>query len=359
MRASKTIFASIIALSIFGYSAFAQQQSRIDIKPISDVNAMKPSSGQQITDVYFAYSGFSASVFYDKIPGPDGIVIKSKNNIKVVNEFGPDGPFVVSASRGGAYATDDALSTIGAPLVSPDDLESGQQKQLYIADGQAQTVFKLPHNGGIPIAFITLSTTGSDWFNPFGVEIAPPGFDGPNVDPDDLIVADNGFGYPSKHTVWAVNQQSGATKIIAQGTGFEGGPLRAEFGPDGTLYVFENIGPSGTSRIVTVAADGTVSPYVEYIPGRPALAVHPKNGDVYFVYVTGELFRLTDESGTPELFASNLGSYQSIEFSHSGLSLFVSASERDQVIEIRGNRQAWGLSKDKKCKKGKDKECKK
>ena len=49
----------------------------------------------------------------------------------------------------------------------------------------------LPHTGGIPVPFVTPSTTGSDWFNPFGVEIAPPTFDGPNVDPGDVIVADN------------------------------------------------------------------------------------------------------------------------------------------------------------------------
>ena len=330
MRASKIFFAGIVAMSIFGYSALAQQHAKNDITPINDI--------------FFANPGFSALVFYDGIPGPDGIVVKSKNSLRVVNEFGPDGPFIVSARRGGVYTVDDALSSIGAPLVSPDDLESGWQKQLYVADGQAQTVFKLPGVGGVPVAFVTTGTTGSAWFNPFGVEIAPPGFEGPNVRPGDLIVADNGFGDPSQHTLWAVDQRSGATKIIAQGTVFEGGPLRAEFGPDGTLYVSENIGPGGTTRIVTVTAHGMVSPYVEYIPGSPALAIHPKNGDVYFAYETGLLYRVTADSATPELFAYNLGSFQSIEFSESGLSLFVSATERDQIIEIRGNRSAWGGS---------------
>lgn len=330
MKASKIIFACTVALSIFGHSALAQQHANNDIEPI--------------TDIYFASPGFSAFVFYDNISGPDGIVVKSKNSIRVVNEFGPDGPFIISARRGGIYTVDDALSTIGAPLVSPDDLESGRQNQLYIADGQAQTVFKLPGTGGVPVAFVTTVTTGSAWFNPFGVEIAPPGFKGPNVRPGDLIVADNAFGDPNQHSLWAIDQRSGATKIIAQGAVFAGGPLRAEFGPDGTLYVSENIGPGGTTRIVTVTADGMVSPYVEYTPGSPALAVHPKNGDVYFAYETGVLFRVTGDSATPELFASNLGSFQSIEFSESGLSLFVSATERDQIIEIRGKRRAWGVS---------------
>jgi hypothetical protein len=328
MKAPKTIFAGIIVSSILGYSALAQQDARNELEPI--------------TDIYFAYPGFSAFVFYDNIPGPDGIVVTSKDSIKVVNEFGPDGPFIISARRGDSYTIDDALSTIGPPLVSPDDLESGRQNQLYIADGQAQKVFRLPGYGGVPVPFVTSLTTGSVLFNPFGVEIAPPGFEGPNVRPGDLIVADNGFGDPSQYTLWAIDQRSGATKIIARGAVFEGGPLRAEFAPDGTLYVFENFRPGGTSRIVTVAADGAVGPYLEDIPGSPALAVHPKTGDIYFVYDTGLLFRVTRGSNAPELFASNLGSFQSIEFSQTGLSLFVSATERDQVIEIRGKKGAWG-----------------
>ena len=116
--------------------------------------------------------------------------------------------------------------------------------------------------------------------------------------------------------------------------------------PTGTLYVSENIGPGGTTRIVTVTAQRMVSPYVEYIPGSPALAVHPKNGDVYFAYETGLLYRVTGDSAAPELFASNLGSFQSMEFSESGLSLFVSATERDQIIEIRGKRcnRSWPIA---------------
>jgi hypothetical protein len=201
----------------------------------------------------------------------------------------------------------------------------------------------LHHKGGTPVPFVTPSTTGSDWFNPFGVEIAPPDFDGPNVDPGDLIIADNGFGDPSRKAVWAVNQKSGEAKSIAKGAVFEGGPLQVEFGPDGTLYVFENIGPSGMSRISIVSADGAVSPFVEFIPeSGSAFAVHPKNGDLYFNYGNGQLYRKPADGGAAELFAYNLGRFASIEFSNSGSSLFVSARrDRRQIIEILGNTQAW------------------
>jgi hypothetical protein len=285
--------------------------------------------------------GFAASVFYDGIPGPDGIVVVSNERLYVVNEFGPDGPFVVSAPRGGTYSTDDALSTIGPPFDGPDDLEAGEGNQLFIADGQAQTVFRLPQSGGEPIPFATPATTGFDWFNPFGIEIVPPSFDGPSVDPGDLIVADNGYGAGGR--LWAVNQETGLATVLAQGAVFEDGPLRAEFGPDGTLYVFENTGIDGVARIVTVASDGTVIPFVEEIPARGALAVHPQNGDVYFVCGTGELCRVVYGTNTPEPFASNVGRFQSLEFSPSGLSLFVGATGRDQVIEIRGDEQSWGV----------------
>lgn len=295
---------------------------------------------RQIPDIDLP-EGFAAFVFYDGIPGPDGIVVVSNESLNVVNEFGPDGPFVLSAPRGGTYSTDDALSTIGPPLVGPDDLEAGAGEQLFIADGQARTIFRLPQSGGEPIPFVTPATTGFDSFNPFGVEVVPPSFDGPSVDPGDLIVADNGYGAGGR--LWVVNQETGLATVLAQGAVFEGGPLRAEFGPDGTLYVFENFRPgSGLTRIVTVASDGTVAPFVEQIPARGALAVHPKNGDVYFSCGTEVLCRVVYGTTTPEQFASNVGEFQSLEFSQSGLSLFVGAAGWDQVIEIRGDQQSWG-----------------
>lgn len=283
--------------------------------------------------------GFEAFVFYAGIPAADGIVVVSNETLYVVNEWGPDGPFVLSAARGGTYSTDDALSKIGRPLVAPDDLEAGAATQLFIADGQARTVFRLSRSGGIPIPFVTRDTTGLDSFNPFGVEVVPPTFDGPSVDPGDLIVADNAYG--TGRRLWAVNQETGLPTVLAQGSVFEGGPLRAEFGPDGTLYVFENFRPGRKStRIVTVASDGTVTPFVEDIPARGALAVHPKSGDVYFSCGTEVLCRVVSGTTTPEQFASSVGVFQSLEFSPSGLSLFIGAV--DQVIEIRGDEQAWG-----------------
>jgi hypothetical protein len=94
---------------------------------------------------------------------------------------------------------------------------------------------------------------------------------------------------------------------------------------------------------VTVASDGTVIPFVEEIPARGALAVHPTNGDVYFTCGTGELCRVVYGTNTLEQFASNVARFQSLEFSQSGLSLFVGATERDQVIEIWGDEQSWSV----------------
>ena len=100
---------------------------------------------RQIPDIDLP-GGFAAFVFYDGIPGPDGIVVVSNESLNVVNEFGPDGPFVLSAPRGGTYSTDDALSIIGPPLVSPDDLEAGAGEQLFIADGQRYVSMTLRHS---------------------------------------------------------------------------------------------------------------------------------------------------------------------------------------------------------------------
>lgn len=163
-----------------------------------------------------------------------------------------------SAKEGDVFSVDYAFSTITAPFVSPDDLAMGPGKEIYVADGQAETVFKLSHQGGTLIAFVTTATTGS-LLNPYGLAFAPNNFDGPNVDPGDLVIADNSYGNEEK-AVWAVNPETGVVKVIAQGRVFADGPLKVAFSSDGTLYVFENVFVHGSSRIVILSANGTVTP---------------------------------------------------------------------------------------------------
>ena len=80
-----------------------------------------------ITDINFADPGFRATVFYDSITGPDGLVLLSDRKLLVVKEFGTPGPGVFHAKSGQVFSVDDAFSTIGSPFVSPDDMVRGRR----------------------------------------------------------------------------------------------------------------------------------------------------------------------------------------------------------------------------------------
>ncbi|MCH7756346.1 hypothetical protein IH970_14650 [candidate division KSB1 bacterium] len=280
-----------------------------------------------IPDINFVNPRFQASVFYDSISGPDGIAVLSPKKLLVVKEFGTPGRGVFSAARCHVFSVEDAFSTIGAPFVSPDDIVINRDGAVFVADGQALTVFKMGSDGGPPQAFVTTSTTGSPSFQPFGVAIAPENFNGPNVDPGDLIIADN------SKAVWAVNPNTGLAKIIAQGSVFIDGPLKPAFATDGTLFIFENNNP-GSSRIVILSSNGTVTPFLTGIPAREFFAIHPRTDEIFFKNIEGEIWRIPKTGGTPQLFASNIGEYQDMVFNKHGTSLYVSVRARNQVIEI-------------------------
>ena len=123
------------------------------------------------------------------------------------------------------------------PFVGPDDILLYMDGTVFISDGggrgQAQSLFKVTTEGGAPTPFVAPETVGTpNMFNPYGMAISPPTFTGHNVNPGDLIVADNGFAREIHKAVWAINPSTGAARPIAKGSVFVDGPLSVGFGPD-------------------------------------------------------------------------------------------------------------------------------
>jgi Tol biopolymer transport system component len=298
-----------------------------------------------IRDIEFSTEGFTARVFYDNIYTPDGLAWIADKKLFVVRESNWEvGSGVFRANEGTEFSVDDAFSTLGPPFDGPDGLVLGEGNILYVSDGQTETVYKLPHEGGAPVPFVT-STTANTSLNPYGLAIAPANFDGPNVDPGDLLIADNSYGNESRG-VRAVNPTTGVVKVLAEGGVFEDGPLYLAFSSDGTLFAFENMGvESHPRRIVTVSADGIVTPFLTGITSPSTfaggMAIHPKTDEIFFEQNQTEIWRIPRSGGTPQLFASNVGAFQSMTFNKSGSTLYVSCVGRNQVIEISAQPNVW------------------
>ena len=126
---------------------------------------------------------------------------------------------------------------------------------------------------------------------------------------------------------------------------FEDGPLYVEFSSDHTLFVYENWGVEAhPRRIVTLSADGVVTPFLTGIESGGSgggMAIHPKTDEIFFAQNGTEIWRIPKSGGTPQLFVSNLGHFQSMTFNESGTCLYVSCGTRSQVIEISAKRNAW------------------
>ena len=281
-------------------------------------------------------SGFTAEPFYVGIPNPDGIAVRGDGTLLVVNEAAPQGVFV--AARGDTFDVGDALTTMGYPFHSPDDMVLHPDGAAFVVDGQAQTVFRISATGGAPTELTSSeSIDGGDHFTPFGIAVAPEGFQGPNVSPGDLVVADNGWAPKCRRrpAIWAVHPVSGETRVLAEGV-FVNGPIEVAFTPDGRLIAYENAG-SRASRVIEVHADGTIDPILSYVPDRGGLAINPVTGDIFLglQQSTREIWRIPSDGASPELFASNLqGRFQDLAFAADGKALF--SGTRSEVIEIRG-----------------------
>ncbi|MFC1552024.1 redoxin domain-containing protein [Candidatus Latescibacterota bacterium] len=280
--------------------------------------------------------GFSAEIFYSDIPFPDCIAVRSDGTLLVVNErSGPVGVFV--ARKGDSFDVGDAYSTIGAPFGNPEAVMIYPDGNVYVTDSKipARTVFKIPVEGAAPSVFASSANEGINTvFGACHLAIAPPSFNGPHVNPGDLIVCD-----AQGLTIWAINPSTGTAHAIVQGNVFPDYPFNVVFSPDGRLFVYEDYHKSGSSRIVCVDAEGKVTPFLSNIPDRGRMIVNPVTGDIFFGLRDNvkEIWRVPGKGGYPQIFASGFSQnseIQDMQFSPDGKKLYVSAEQ--SIIEISG-----------------------
>lgn len=339
MKLLKTVIISIMVVSFFG----CREEFPFDADRITgnqESSDLKSAPKLPIADyIDMADDRYEALVFYKGITGVDGIVSISNSNLLVVQEYGDPGDAIFLIEKGDTFNIKDAFTTIGEPFISPDDIIRDSEGTVYVADGQAQTVFRISKDGGAPEPLFTPHNTRPS-FNPFGLAIAPANYNGPNVDPGDIIVADNAYGKDDEYSVWAVNPITGTAKVIAEGSVFVDGPILVYFSNDGTLFVNQNT-DSGASRIVTLSADGNVELFYGPIFINPSLAVHPKTNEVFFKMSAGTIYRMPINGGEPVLFASNIGRFQDIAFNEEGTALYLCDRTKNQIIEISAASEVW------------------
>ncbi len=198
------------------------------------------------------------SNFYVGMGLADGIVALDDDTLIVVQEAPmANGTGLLKCERDGAYSKDDVFSTLGPPYRNPDGLARLPDGGSALTDGQARAVFTVPPEGGPPTI---LMKDVEVYTNP---AVAPPGFDGPNVNPGDVLIP-----YWKPAQIVAFDIATSTSKVFVDPSFFAPatqGVGALEFGPDGKLYAAwsDYWGERASPRIYRFGPDGNGEVFLE------------------------------------------------------------------------------------------------
>jgi ankyrin repeat protein/beta-lactamase regulating signal transducer with metallopeptidase domain len=287
--------------------------------------------------------GLVVKDFYTGLQRPDGIVCLNKDNLIVVLEASDEySPGIIHCKRGDAYSPDDVFSGPGSPYNNPDGLIQLPDGRFIVTDGQAHTVFEVPKEGGPPKVFLRGVTS---YCNP---AVAPSGFDGPNVDPGDLLIP---IWLPA--SIIAVNPTTKERKVFVDYSFFSSfcreGVGALEFGPDNNLYMvwsnyWEDKKPP---RIYRFDSNGNGEIFLElddfaYRTTGFNIEIDQSNGWLYYVYEPiqpspysgqGTIFRISLDGLVNELVVDLGLPCQNLELSPDGKNLYIGAVGKSNVIK--------------------------
>ncbi|MDF7826419.1 protein kinase [Pontiellaceae bacterium B12227] len=240
---------------------------------------------------YIEQRGWKLEKFHDANQiGVQGICIRPDGSILYTSGWlGTDWNGIYVAHKGKTRSDADTFAE-GDNFAHPSgiiELSDG----IYVAinyPSKNSKILKLSPDGGEPTVLCD-----SKIIDPYGVIIAPEKFDGPNVDPGDLLVFDNGWGYRDRSAIWAVSRSTGTIRPLITGNAPRRGFLNGSFGPDGMLYAGLNdgghrnheaiilrISPEGNAE--TVLDDFYFSEVINDQHEVTGIAVHPVTGEIFF-----------------------------------------------------------------------------
>jgi sugar lactone lactonase YvrE len=257
--------------------------------------------------------------------------------------FSPDGTLLVTIESAdallpGVYVAavgddcdlSDAYTRPGEPFGTPSGIWRDSDGRVLVADSGASTVWEIAGPSAAP------QVLTDEIPSPCDVLVAPPEFDGPNVDPGDVLVCASSSADTESFGLYVVDQHTLDVHLLVGAAALRNGLLCAAFGPDGTLYAVEDddISQDGFT-IVKVLPDGRVDSFLSNYgfdpqPMTGPVAVHPLTGQVFFAYGS-TIYEVPAGGGHPKAYAGKGFAITALEFSPDGSSLFA-ADAGDQVI---------------------------
>ena len=191
--------------------------------------------------------------------------------------------------------------------------------------------------------------------DPYGMAVAPAGFEGDNVAPGEIIIVDR--GYSGTNAAWWVHSVDPSTPLrhrtIAAHTSdtFSGSlfePAAVAAGLDGSVYIAESLmGPEAPAKpaVFKLSASGELTRFCIHpnMKAPQALAVHPTTGKLYISDEhVGHIFEVDPAEGRPKIFARKISgprkavaanvSFTSLAWSPDGSTLYAGWGSRVLVF---------------------------
>jgi serine/threonine protein kinase len=287
--------------------------------------------------------GWKLDKFYDMGEmGANGFAIRPDGSVLLVGEWGPMPKGLYWARKGRTWSEADAFS-IDEVYTDPEwavELPDGVFVTVNSPKGLRGKVFKVSPEGGKP----EMVCDDPSIRNPYAILAVPKDFDGPNIEPGDLLVFDlNGPDGAQRSAIWVVNKTNGLIQplIKMQDNPLKKGFLNGDFSSDGFLYASfpsDDKGRSGVS-IIRISPDGEAMtvlrnfrfPHFQNL--GITIAAHPVTGEIFFS-AHGELFAFLPNRTAPHHILSK--NIEAMRWAPDGDMLYLIADKAIWTLSGRG-----------------------
>lgn len=186
--------------------------------------------------------------------------------------------------------------------------------------------------GGSSSLWVSGFHSGDD--DPYGMTIAPPGFDGPNVNPGDILVSDRGYNGPDE--IWSFSPAVAEGELLVMADPGEVDLYDLAAGNADTVYVCDRL---DSTRIYVLGPSGALTNFAISPPiaGLCSVVHDPVGDDLYVASVTSEsVHRVKPVTGATELVVDGFSGfhYCCLEFDAVGRRLIVADNGYNRVYEF-------------------------
>lgn len=202
----------------------------------------------------------------------------------------------------------------------------------FVSEDYSGRIYRLDQEGNSSVWISEFGGSGDD--DPYGMTIAPSGFNGSTVNAGDILIADRGSGGPD--LVWAISPDTpeGERLVMPDPGTVDHFDLTA--GPNGVVYLCDAL---DADNLFTLAPDGTLTalPLNASVGAIYSIVYDGLKDDIYIAGNTDKaVYRVDPSTGNVTLVADGFGGFHPccLEIHPANRRLWVADNGRNRIYEF-------------------------